>query len=220
MLKETSKDLSNKQKVTPSTRSGNPSVMYYGLAFAQMAGLKYNDALISINKIDDASVKNHPAYFSLKAQILMALNKYNDSNKVYLQALESYPNYKGLWLGQVDLYIKSKDMKRVAVQLDDLSQLYPNDGDIWARTALVYSDVNLNDKPKYHYALGNQLFLRMNYKAALDQYQLALKNVNNKIDNEGVNSIKNTSDSVLNNEISSKIIDTQNIIKYQIQYGG
>ena len=204
------------------TKVGNYNIIYYGLAFAQMGALKYNDALTTINKITDANIKRHPAYFSLKAQILTALNKYSESNKVYNQGLDIYPNYKGLWLGQIDLNLKAKDIKKVAVQLENLSLLYPNDGDIWAREALVYSDVNLNNKPKYHYAFGNQLFLLLNYRGALEQYQLALKYANNNdVNNSGINNqSKNLDSSIFNDMISSKIIETQRLIRNQAQYSG
>ena len=197
-------DKSNKQDI---------NLIYYGLAFAQLSDFKYKDALGSINKIKDINIIKHPAYVGLKAQILSGLSKYTEANNVYIQGLKNYPTYKGLWLGQIDLYIKSKNLKTAINKLENLSQLYPNDVDIWSRVASLYSDSNLNNNAKYHYALGNKLFLQMNYRSAIDQYQLALGAINSKLYTKIPEYI------ILRNVISSKIIDTQNIVKEQTQYG-
>jgi predicted Zn-dependent protease len=178
---------------------------YYGVAFAAYTDKKYAVGLNSIAKMSDPAYRDHPASISLKAQLFAATNNFAMSNKIYQIGLDSYPTYKNLWLGRVDLFISSKHYKEAAKSLDDLSQSYPQDSDVWSRIAVLNSDSVLDNKQKYYYALGNQQYLLANYKAALEKYMLAIKVAN--------------ADSVLNDVISAKISDTEDMIKYQKRYG-
>jgi predicted Zn-dependent protease len=193
------------QQVLKNKRYANLDVVYYGMAYAKLAAQDMKGALASLEKIQDKTIKGHPAYYSLKGQILFAAENYNDADKVFTQGLVHYPTYKGLWLGQIDLYIRSKQPEKAIKQLEILSNYYPNDSDIWAREAVIYSDFWLNNPQKYHYALGNQLYCQNNFVAALSQYQLALQA--NKLSNNN---------GELNNIISAKMVDTQYQIKLSI----
>lgn len=178
---------------------------YYGLSFAYYLNQLPHEALKQLPQIADPEIKHHPAVLSLQAQALTSMKDFTKANQLYDQALDSYPNYKNLWLGQVDAYIAARQLTRAAQKLDELSQTYPNDVDIWEREISLYSDANLNNSQKYHYALGNQLYYLGDYKRALEQYQFALK-VNPK------------GGGVLNDILSAKINDSQTKIKTKSKY--
>ncbi|MDQ5920621.1 MAG: beta-barrel assembly-enhancing protease [Pseudomonadota bacterium] len=189
-----------------SKRYVSLDAQYYGLAWANYLDKKFINGLSALNRISSQPYKTHPAVLSLQAQLLFSSGNYTAANKVYLLGLDTYPTYKNLWLGQVDLYIKAPQLKLAGLRLDDLSNYYPNDGDIWSRIALVNSDTMLNNVQKYYYALGNCQYILANYKAALEQYMMAVN-------------VKHA-DAVLNDVISAKIVDTREMIKSQSRYGG
>jgi predicted Zn-dependent protease len=112
-----------------------------------------------------------------------------------------------LWLGQVDLFLKSKKYKDAANKLDELSQKFTTDIDIWVRMAAIYSDACLNNAQKYHYALGNKAYLSGDYRAAITQYQMALQQ--NK--NYDVN---------LNDVIEMRLLIAREMWQKQVEYGG
>jgi predicted Zn-dependent protease len=187
----------------------------YGLAFAYYSDKKIAEAIVTLNKITNPEFKNNPIILSLKAQLAVASKNYILAEKLYKEALINFPEYKTLWLGEVDLYFASRQLNKVSKKLEELSELYPNDVDIWGREELLYSDAYLDNEKKYHYALGNQLYLVGNYKMALDHYIIAL---NGGVDNFSKPQNKK-SDYVLNDIISSKILDTKEKINFQARYG-
>lgn len=179
---------------------------YFGLANTLNIFKKYKEANNEINKISQKEFITHPAVLNLKALISFNLGDIKKALNIYDQALESYPNYKALFLGRSDLFMHVKDYREASKQLDNLSNIYINDSDIWNRIATINSDLALNNKQKYHYALGNVQFIKHDYKAALNQYQKALA--------------AKSDDNVLSNRISAKIFDTKEIMKNNQKYGG
>ena len=179
---------------------------YYGLAFALFLDEKFKDSVKYLDYISADSFKNYPAIISLKALNQVALGEFRHASRLYEEGLTNYPTYKSLWLGQADLLIKSKQFKVAIDKLDSLSRDYPEDVDIWARIASIYSD-SLNNAQRYHYALGNKTFLLGNYVDAITQYQMAL--VPSK-----------TSDVKLNDVIKTHLIMANETRKFQISCGG
>jgi|SRR6185437_7687657 len=177
---------------------------YYGLAYAHFVSQNFIGAATSLAKISSGSFVSHPVVLSLKAQILIAAKNYKAADKVFGDALSSYPTYKSLWLGQVDLYLGSKQYTIASKKLDYLGQTYPDDVDVWLRQVSLYADIGLNNKQKYFYALGNTFYLNGDYKTALEQYQKAII-------------IKN-GDATLNDVISARMLDTRGMIKYRAQF--
>lgn len=195
------------QQALKTKRYVDINVINYGLAYAYLENEKPASTLLYLNKIHDDVVSKKPAYYSLKALAYKNLKSYKQSAKVYAEALSMFPDYKGLWIGQVDMDISAKQYKKAAADLHDLATKYPDDIDIWLRTALIYSDSNLNNPQLYFYALGNQQYILGNFKNALIQYQQAIKNAPKK------------GDDTLNDIITSKIVDTQVKIKFNAKYG-
>ncbi|MBP9742157.1 MAG: M48 family metalloprotease [Burkholderiales bacterium] len=179
---------------------------YYGLAFAHYLDKKFSNGLNALAKIGNSEYREHPAVISLKAALLTFSGNFSLADKTYSYGLDIYPTYKNLWLGQIDLYIKAKLFKQALQKLENLSNSYPDDSEIWSRLAFINSDTMLNNEQKYYYALGNLQYLIANYKAALEQYTMALK--------------AKKADATLNDVISAKIVDTRNMIKSQARYGG
>lgn len=179
---------------------------YYGLAYAYYLEKKYPIGLTTINKVSDPAYKGHPAVISLLAQLYMGTNNFNQADKTYSIGLDNYPTYKNLWLGYVDLFMSAKKYSVASKRLDDLSQSYPGDSDVWSRIAAVNADNILNNDQKYYFALGNLQYILGNYKVALDQYMSAIKG--------------KKADPVMNDVISAKIVDTREKIRLEKIYGG
>ena len=192
------------QQAIKAKKYTNINAQYYGLALAQLANQNIKEASLALAKIADLDFINHPAVLGAKALILVANKSYKQAANVYEKALDSYPEYKGLWLGQVDLYLNSKQLIKAGQKLDSLGQLHPGDIDIWSRMASLYSDTGLNNQQKYLYAIGNKLYLLGEYRGAIEHYQQALR-------------IKN-GDATLNDVISAKVIDTREQLKLKSQF--
>ncbi len=183
----------------------NIDAQYFGLANALNLFKKYKESLITLNKISGKDFINHPAVLNLRALTTFHCGDVKKALEIYEMALDSYPNYKALFIGRVDLYINTKNYKSAIPLLNSLTNIYPNDLDIWNRIATVNSDNGLNNKQKYYYALGNVEFIKRDYKSALNQYQKAIN-------------IK-SEDSFLNNQISAKILESKEIIRLNKKYG-
>ena len=192
------------QQAIKSKKYTSIDAQYYGLALAQLANQNIREASGALAKITSPDFINHPAVLSAKALILVAGKNYKQAASIYEKALDSYPDYKSLWLGQVDLYLNSKQSVKASSKLDSLGQTHPGDIDIWSRMASLYSDTGLNNQQKYLYAIGNQLYLSGEYRGALEHYQQALQ-------------VKN-GDATLNDVISAKVIDTKEQIKLKAQF--
>ena len=195
------------QQSLKKKRYSDINTLYYGYAFACLGNSAPLNTLAYLSKIHEPAISNHPAFYSLKALAYGNAGKITDAQKIYDQALSLFPNYKGLWIGRVDVVISAKQFKLAGNYLSNLSDQYPNDIDIWSRMAFIYSDTNLNNQQLYFYALGNQQLILGNYRGALVNYQQSIKFAN-----------KN-GDDTLNDIISSKILDTQAIIKNNVKYG-
>jgi predicted Zn-dependent protease len=177
---------------------------YYGLAYAYFVNQNFALSLASLAKISASNFISHPIVLSLKAQILIALKNYKLADKVFTDALDKYPTYKSLWIGQVDLYMGSKQYGIASKKLDTLGHTYPNDVDVWLRQTSLYADTGLNNKQKYFYALGNTFYINGDYKSAIEQYQKAI--------------LVKGGDQTLNDIISAKMLDTRGMIRYRAQF--
>ncbi len=187
------------QKAIQTKKYVSLDAQYYGLAFAYFINHNPNKAMDSLVKIKDPKFIDHPIVLNLKAALFTIMKKYDNADQIYKDALEKFPSYKGLWLGQIDFYLQAKKLKDASTKLDDLSRIYANDMDIWIREAILYSDAKLDNPQRYHYALANQFYLKENYTAAIEQFEMALK-------------VKN-GDQILNDIINAKIIKLRIAIK-------
>lgn len=180
---------------------------YYGLSFVRFLDGKFKDSTNLLSNITESSFKNHPGIISLNAANQVGLYNFTQAYKLYDDGLSNYPSYKSLWIGQVDLLIKSKKYKEAANKLEDLSQRFSSDVDVWIRITSIYSDACLNNEQKYHYALGNKVYLDGDYRAAITQYQIALKQNKNY-------------DVKLNDVIEMHLMIASEMWKKQVEYGG
>ena len=173
---------------------------YYGLAFAYFLQNKYKNALDAMAKIKDQLFQSSPIVLGLQAQLLVGVKNYKLADKLYKQALNDYPNYKSLWMGQLNLYFAIKNYSEAEFKLTELTHKYPDDLDVWDKYSLLYSDNNLDNPERYHYGIAHQYYLWDNFSEALTQYQLA---IDAKADKK----------TTLGAIISAKMLDTQNKMK-------
>ncbi|MEN9946364.1 MAG: hypothetical protein RLZZ293_750 [Pseudomonadota bacterium] len=171
---------------------------YYGLAWSYFLAQKINDSLLYLNKITGSEYLNHPIIIGLRANLLIAKRNFVLANKLYDQALISYPNHKGLWMGQLQFLLQSKNYGKMITRLSELIAIIPSDPDVWDQYAIVYADDKLNNPICYHYGLGNEFYLLANYPLALTHYQAAL-----------TIKTKQTSDRNIQDLITSKINDVK-----------
>jgi beta-barrel assembly-enhancing protease len=181
----------------------------YGLAFAKYVEDKFIDAAIILEKIKIPEFKNHPAVIGLKALVMTDRHDFTNAFKTFEDGLSNYPSYKTLWLGKADLYLKFKKYKNAENYLEDLSQNYPNDIDVWIRLAKIYSDSIFNNVQKYHYALGNKVYLMGKYQDALTQYKIAYSHGKGK-----------KVDTNLNEVLRRRIAISYEMWKTEREYGG
>lgn len=188
------------QKAIINKKYSSLDAQYYGLAYANFIAKQSSAANTALAKVQSTN----PIVLSLKAQIMLADKNYKAADKIFVSALDNYPMYKSLWLGQVDLYLSSKRYGLAGIKLDNLSQSYPSDIDVWQRQVLLYADTGLNNKQKYFYALGNTFYLNGDYTTAIEQYQRAI--------------VIKGGEATLNDVISAKIIDSKQQAKYRAQF--
>lgn len=160
--------LSNKRYV-------NIDAQYYGLALGYYLNKDYKNSIAILNKVSSKSVQGHPMTLGLKALQLIAVGNTKLADTLYDQALQDYPNHKGLWMGQIQFLISTRNYPKAANRLDTLAQTNTSDPDVWDQYAILYSDGKYNQPVKYHYGLGSEFYYIGNYKMAMEQYQAALK---------------------------------------------
>lgn len=162
-------------------RYANINNVYYGLAFAYYLINDPQSGLLYLNKIKFESNINLDVFYSLKGSLLRQSNKFKEAEKLYKIALLKYPNYKALYLGNIDNYIIQKKFNIAQKLLFDLTRIYANDNEIWQRIIDINSDRILNNPIIYYYALGNISYNNYNFLEAQKHYSLALNFlVNNK----------------------------------------
>ncbi len=148
---------------------------YYGLALSSFLNKDVNASITTLNKITNPGMLRHPIIIGLKARQLIAMRNYKLADSLYDQALESFPNHKGLWMAQLEFLIETKNYPKAALRLDDLSQDIATDPDVWDQYAILYSDGKYNKPLRYHFGLGSEFYYLGSYRSAMDQYQAALK---------------------------------------------
>lgn len=169
----------------------------YGLALSYYLTKNFSASFAILNKIHGANYLGHPIILGLRARLLIAVRNYKQADKVYDHSIASYPNHKGLWMGQLEFLISSKNYKKAASRLELLIQDNAKDPDTWDQYAILYADTRYNNPIRYHYGLGNEFYTLGNYQMALDQFQLALKA-----------KAKQPGDDIIQDEVSAQIPDT------------
>ncbi|MDD3266124.1 MAG: M48 family metalloprotease [Burkholderiales bacterium] len=147
----------------------------YGLSLAKFLNKSFADSKATLNKISSSVYKSNPIVIGLKARQLIIDKSYDLADKLYDAAIHDYPRHKGLWMGQLELFLVMKNYVASAHRLDILVRNFPEDPDVWDQYAILYSDVRYDNAVRYHYGLGTEYFVLGNYKGALDQYQASLK---------------------------------------------
>lgn len=147
----------------------------YGLSLSYFLTKQLKASIATLNKINNPHYMNHPIILGLRAKLLIASRENKLADKLYDQAVESYPNHKGLWMGQLEFLIAGNGYSKAGARLDELAQTNASDPDVWDQYAILYSDTKLDNPLRYHYGLGNEFYTLGNYQLALEQYQSAMK---------------------------------------------
>ncbi len=178
--------------------------IYYGLSFAYYLANKPKESLFYLNKIDKKFYL--ATIYSLKANLLLQLNNIDQAKRYYDIGLSLYPEYKSLWMGNIDYYITQKKFVVANSLLINQAKKYPKDNDIWGRLAKINSDKYLDNQVLYYYALANTNYNDYRFKEALEQYNTALNQLL---------ASKSDNDNTLADIISSKIEQTKFILLYK-----
>jgi predicted Zn-dependent protease len=167
-----------------SKRYSDINNIFYGLSFAYYLQNNPRSGLFYLNKI------NHRFFiatvYSLKAMLLQQSHDYIQAQIEYQKALALYPQYKSLWLGNIDNYIFQHRFNLAQILLMNMAKKYSYDNDIWIRLVNINSDRLLNNQIMYYYALGNINYNNYNFAEALRQYGIAL---NKLVQQKNVNSL-------------------------------
>lgn len=147
----------------------------YGLALAQYEAKDVKSSIATLSKIVNPQYLSNPMILGLRCRQLIANKDYVIADKLYDQAIDSYPNHKGLWMAQSEFLMGIKNYSKLANRLDNVIQKFSLDPDAWDQYAMLYADGRYDNPIRYHYGLGNEYFVLGNYRGALDQFQSALK---------------------------------------------
>ncbi|RTL01408.1 MAG: hypothetical protein EKK57_04595 [Proteobacteria bacterium] len=147
----------------------------YGLSLVQLLTNNLANSVATLGKIQSPVYQNNPMVIGLRARQLVLQRNYNLADKVYDQAIDSYPNHKGIWMAQLEFLLGSKNYSKMSSRLEDLAHNFPQDPDVWDQYAILYSDNRYDNPLRYHYGLANELFVLNDYKGALEQYRAAIK---------------------------------------------
>jgi predicted Zn-dependent protease len=148
---------------------------YYGLALNQFLNKQVRNSSRSLNLISNPEFQHHPIIIGLKAQQFIARGNYKVAALLYQEALVNYPNHKGLWMGQLEFLIASKEYSKAEAGVEQLTQTHATDANLWEQYAILYSDAKLNNPLRYHYGLANLWYFRGDYKRAVEHYRQALQ---------------------------------------------
>ncbi len=163
------------QSAIASKRYVSLEAQEYGLAQSYFMNKQLAQSIATLNKISNPAYQAHPIVIGLKARQLIAAKNYPLADKLYDQALGDFPNHKGLWMGQLEFLIASKNYPKAAGRLNLLAQSNASDPDVWDQYAILYADDKFDNPLRYHYGLGSEYYVLGNYPAAIDQFQSVLK---------------------------------------------
>ena len=147
----------------------------YGLAMCYFMDKQVPNSITALNKISNPVFQGNPIVLGLKARQLVAIRDFPLADRLYDQALSSFPNHKGLWMGQMEFLIATKSYPKAAIRVNELAQTNPQDPDVWDQYAILYANDKYNNPLRYHYGLGNEFYVLGNFPLAIGQYQAAIK---------------------------------------------
>jgi predicted Zn-dependent protease len=151
----------------------NEGATWYGLALCRLAQrdpAKAREALANAQRLLPAN----PMLYSLQANIALLGNDWAGARSAYRSGLQAFPSNRALLLSELDFLIDHGERATTAARLQELLGRHPEDAELYRRQARLYAD---KDPLRYHAALGNALYYEANYRAAMEQFQLASKAV-------------------------------------------
>lgn len=159
----------------------------YGLAMCYLLLQDFNNSVNTINQIKDPDASSHYMVLNLKIKQQIALKEYNTAIRLLEQAHQYYSTNLGFYYEHINLLINLKHYKEAEKILKNCQDLYPDNPNFWQLSTILYSDSNNNNPLMYHYSLAKMMSNRGNSRAAVDQYNQALKYIKGN-NNSGIKS--------------------------------
>lgn len=179
-----------REKIRVSTLGADDAARFYRNALAQRQFLSegaswYGMALSRLLQRDPAQAREalgfahkllptNPMLYSLQARIALLSGDAAGARQAYRAGLQHFPSNRALLFSELDLLIEQGERATAITRLQELLRRQPEDAELYRRQARLYAD---RDTLRYHAALGHALYYETNYRAAMEQFQLASKAV-------------------------------------------
>lgn len=171
-------------------------ILYFGLSLAYFNKQNFLKSFEIFKLIHESDILLNPILLSFKAMLLTNMKRFKEAKKTYIESLKLYPNYFGLEIGYINLFITMKEYKIAEGLLDKLVYKYSNEIILYDLQINLFSDRMLNRPKEYFYALGNKYKVEGDFKLAIENYRKSLK-------------IRNSKNTFINSIISAKILECQ-----------
>lgn len=153
----------------------NEDAVHYGLAAALMRTKDYDRAKKEIAGLDKKL--HHPMIDAMAGHIMMESGDLNGAIARFAKAVERYPNKKQLVYDYPEALIRAGQNQKAAAFLEKQISVFSDDGLLHEKAARAYS--KLKRPFKEHFHQGEYYAWLGNPKAAIEQFDLALKSDEN-----------------------------------------
>ncbi len=150
----------------------NEAAMHYGLAASLLRAKDYDRAKKEIAGLDKEL--RHPMIDAMAGHIMMESGDLNGAIARFGKAVERYPNKKQLVYDYPEALIRAGQNQKAVGFLEKQIVRFPDDGPLHEKAARAYA--KLNRPFKEHAHQGEYYAWLGSPKAALEQFELALKN--------------------------------------------
>lgn len=147
------------------------AAMHYGLVASLLRTKEYDRAEEQIAWLD--KTMRHPMIDAIAGHIFMESGALDKAIKRFHDSLNRYPNKKQLVYDYPEALFKANRFREAANYLETALARFPDDGQLHEKAARIYEKLNIGYKEHRH--LGEYYAWLGTYPAAIDQFEIALK---------------------------------------------
>ncbi len=153
-------------------RYGSEAAQHYGLAIARMRTNNLEAARQEVRWLHEHA-PHHAMIETLAANVEASMGNPLEAQRIYQQALRTFPDHRGLIYGDADVLLATGQPDAALKLLAEKLQTYPGDAHLYELQSQAYTQQGKN--LLRHQAQGEAYYRSYNLPSAVEQMELALK---------------------------------------------
>ena len=146
----------------------------YGLALALRRARDFDGAWKTLEPLRTGGA-THPAFELLAGQLLVDMGRSDEAYAVYRAALRAYPRHRSLTYAYLEMLVQSGRSREAIADLEERLRMVSDDPRLYELQARAFAAAG---RPiAQHRAQAEAYFRRGNLAAAVDQLEIAVKQV-------------------------------------------